>query len=215
MWFYIKIFYIGHALLFIIIFSQKQFLILIKQHKRNLYSRKERSTSPQKLPQSILCVQLLSRFKKCSSPHPQLWFYWHIFLPHAHSAPATLAFLLFFKESKLIWPQGLCTNSSHCLGPYPRSWLFVLSLSQLNSPLLRERPPSLSQSIPSHHFTLSLALTTIWIDLVLFICFLFSVFRIRPEAPYKQASLKKNTIYLFVATVGLNWSTKILSSCCT
>lgn len=133
-----------------------------------------------------------------SGPHPHFLFYWPISLPCAPYAPATLAFLLLFKYSKLIWPQGLCTSYSHCLEPFPQvfKWLalFSLCLSSNVPPWGRgiPQPPRVkkffSQSITSSRFTFSLALTTIWIDLVLFICFLCSIFPIRPEAPYKQAS---------------------------
>lgn len=56
---FIKIF-IGHELLFILIFSHKQYLLCIKiEHKRIIESRKGRFTSPQKLLQLILCVWFL------------------------------------------------------------------------------------------------------------------------------------------------------------
>lgn len=203
MWFYIKIFYIGHALLFIIIFLTKAIFDFNKNNTRGICTVERES----------------SHHRSCHN-----LFYVSSFCPDLRSAPAPIRnsdFIdtYFFPMLTLLQLHGPSCCSSHIANSFGLrafaptlliAWALipdlgsVLSLSQPKCSLLKERPPwphwvqkFFSQSIPSHHFTLSLALTTIWIDLVLFICFLFSVFPIRPEAPYKQASFLKK-YYLFI-----------------
>lgn len=204
MWFYIKIFYIGHALLFIIIFLTKAIFDFNKNNTRG-----------------ICTVERASPYHRRSCHN---LFYVSSFCPDLRSAPAPICnsdfidtyFFPMLTLLQLHWPSCCSSHIANSFGlrafalTLLIAWALipdlgsVLSLSQPKCSLLKERPPwphwvqkFFSQSIPSHHFTLSLALTTIWIDLVLFICFLFSVFPIRPEAPYKQASLKKK-YYLFI-----------------
>lgn len=204
MWFYIKIFYIGHALLFIIIFLTKAIFDFNKNNTRG-----------------ICTVERESPYHRRSCHN---LFYVSSFCPDLRSAPAPICnsdfidtyFFPMLTLLQLHWPSCCSSHIANSFGlrafalTLLIAWALipdlgsVLSLSQPKCSLLKERPPwphwvqkFFSQSIPSHHFTLSLALTTIWIDLVLFICFLFSVFPIRPEAPYKQASFKKK-YYLFI-----------------